>query len=60
MTEMILPKRDRESVSASNEIDDITELMFGTVLETDPDKTFSAHSNRSQSNKRRPNNLKPA
>lgn len=35
---MILPKRDRESVSASNEINDITELMFGTVLETDPDK----------------------
>ena len=38
MAEMILPKRDRESVSASIEIDDITELMFGTVLEVDPEK----------------------
>ena len=36
MAEMILPKRDRESVSASIEIEDITELMFGTVLEVDP------------------------
>lgn len=38
MAEMILPKRDRESVSASIEIEDITELMFGTVLEEDPEK----------------------
>jgi hypothetical protein len=37
MAEMILPKRDRESVSASIEIEDITELMFGTVLEEDPE-----------------------
>ena len=36
MAEMILPKRDRESVSASVEIEDITELMFGSVLEVDP------------------------
>ena len=36
MAEMILPKRDRESVSASIEIEDIAELMFGTVLEVDP------------------------
>ena len=35
---MILPKRDRESVSASIEIKDITELMFSTVLEVDPRK----------------------
>ena len=34
MAEMILPKRDRESVSASIEIEDITELMFGTVSES--------------------------
>ena len=38
MAEMILPKRDRESVSASIEIKDITELMFGSVLEVDPEK----------------------
>ena len=38
MAEMILPKRDRESISASIEIEDITELMFGTVLEEDPHK----------------------
>ena len=38
MAEMILPKRDRESISASIEIEDITELMFGTVLEVDPNK----------------------
>jgi len=36
MAEMILPKRDRESVSASIEIEDIKELMFGSVLEADP------------------------
>lgn len=33
MAEMTLPKRDMESVSAGIEIEDITELMFGTVLE---------------------------
>jgi len=38
MAEMILPKRDRESVSASIEINDISELMFGNVLEVDPEK----------------------
>ena len=38
MAEMILPKRDRESVSAGIEIEDITELMFGTVLEVDQKK----------------------
>ncbi len=38
MAEMILPKRDRESVSASIEMEDITELMFGAVLEEDPYK----------------------
>ena len=38
MAEMILPKRDRESVSAGIEIENITELMFGTVLEVDQKK----------------------
>jgi len=38
MAEMILPKRDRESASAGIEIEDITELMFGTVLEVDQKK----------------------
>ena len=38
MAEMILPKRDRESASAGIEIEDITELMFGTVLEIDQKK----------------------
>ena len=38
MSEMILPKRDRESASAGIEIEDITELMFGTVLEVDQKK----------------------
>ena len=38
MAEMILPKRDRASVSASIEINDISELMFGNVLEVDPEK----------------------
>ncbi len=35
---MILPKRDRESVSVSVQVSDITELMFGSVLEIDPVK----------------------
>ena len=38
MAEMTLPKRDRESISSSIKIKDITELMFGSVLEINPDK----------------------
>ena len=41
MAEMTLPKRDRESISSSIKIKDITELMFGSVLEINPDKKLA-------------------